>query len=90
MTSTPTRIVVLTSGNVEFSVPSDDLSMALPSEVSGKKLPGCTITSFPEGDAIRFTITLHHGDDICTNPCRPQTRFAGSSVNIGKMARARD
>lgn len=76
------------SGNVEHIFRPDVPHDTIPDGVKNNKVPGCIISDSPEGSETRYEVTLPHGDRLQIGPCVPHTRYAGSSINMGAMARA--
>lgn len=87
-TNSPIRIACLASGNVELIVPESTLLDPLPEGIVHNKNAGCGITELRQGDVTTLTVRLPRRDEVQFRPCSPSVRYAGSSVNIGLMARA--
>lgn len=75
------------SGNVENILLPDVPHDVIPAGVEHNKVPGCIISPSPEGSETRYEVTLPRGDKLQIGPCVPHTRYAGSSINIGAMAK---
>ncbi len=84
------RLATLASANMEYIVASEfvDRNTPLPAEVLDGKIPGCQIVPDFEDDQTGFEILLPGGKMLVIQHSRPTLGYAGSSVNLARIAKA--